>query len=56
MLGHKECGSGHRKRNQHDRSGDISHTTYYWKSIAQVSSKKVGFLRFTHNDDSPLES
>ena len=42
MLGLKERGSGHRKCNQHDRSGDISHTAYYfkyWMSIAQVSSE-----------------
>ena len=42
MLGHKERGSGYRKCNQHDRSDDTSHTTYYFeylRSIAHVSSK-----------------
>ena len=47
----KEHGSGDKKCNQHDRSDDISHTTYYfqiWKSIVHVSGKKVVFLRSTH--------
>ena len=46
MFGHKERGSGHRKCNQHDRSDDISHTTYYFKhckSIAQVVANKLVF-------------
>ena len=44
---HKERDYRHRKDTRHDRSDNISHTTYYFsqqKSIAHVLGKSVHFL------------
>ena len=50
----QEHTSRHGKVIQHDRSDNVSHTTYYfyvWKSVAPVLGKLVVFLRSTHNGD-----